>query len=313
MTLAFTGQRIALLGLGLISGSLARALKTQGWLGHIAAWGPRAPSLERGLSLGVIDSWSLDLDSVIEGADIIVVGAPPIATGELLATLLPRLKSSSQTPIVTDLASIKGWVIERAACDYEGYVPGHPIAGSEDSGVAAAKPNLFAGREIILTPTEHTNPNATDQVTAMWQLTGARVTAMSVADHDAALAASSHSPHMVAYALTMALADNALAPFQHGGGALRDMTRIAGSDPVMWRDIAITNQSALLAALDDVEAELIRLKRLVKTADGAAMEQYFQRCRDVRRANDAVLNPLTEPQLKQATGSQPATAKETSR
>jgi len=313
MTVSFTGQRIALLGLGLISGSLARSLKAQGWPGHITAWGPRAPSLEMGQQLGVIDSWSLDLERVIQDADMIVVGAPPIATGDLLAELLPRLQSSSQRPVITDLASIKGWVIDRASCDYEGYVPGHPIAGSEDSGVRAANADLFRGREIILTPTEHTDPSATAQVEAMWQLTGARVSHLTVSDHDAALAASSHSPHMVAYALTMALADNPLAPFQHGGGALRDMTRIAGSDPVMWRDIAVTNQRALLDALNDVEAELTRLKTLIKNADGAAMERYFQRCREVRRANDAVLNPLTEIHSDSEIGSQPVAAKETSR
>jgi prephenate dehydrogenase len=261
----------------------------------------------------VIDSWSLDLDTVIREADMIVVGAPPIATGELLAELLPRLKHMSQQPIITDLASIKGWVIERAGSNYVGYVPGHPIAGSEDSGVGAAKADLFVGREIILTPTEHTNPSATAEVSAMWQLTGARVSCLSVADHDAALAASSHSPHMVAYALTMALADHPLSPFQHGGGALRDMTRIAGSDPIMWRDIAMTNRDALLLALDDVEGELMRLRALVEAADGAAMEQYFQRCREVRRANDAVLNPIAEASAYSETGSRPVVAKETSR
>lgn len=313
MAVSFSSQRIALLGLGLISGSLARALKAQGWAGHICAWGPRAPSLELGQTLGVIDSWSLDLDTVIREADMIVVGAPPIATGELLAELLPRLKHMSQQPIITDLASIKGWVIERAGSNYVGYVPGHPIAGSEDSGVGAAKADLFVGREIILTPTEHTNSSATAEVSAMWQLTGARVSCLSVADHDAALAASSHSPHMVAYALTMALADHPLSPFQHGGGALRDMTRIAGSDPIMWRDIAMTNRDALLLALDDVEGELMRLRALVEAADGAAMEQYFQRCREVRRANDAVLNPIAEASAYSETGSRPVVAKETSR
>lgn len=290
--MTFAAQRVAFLGLGLISGSLARALRNAGWDGELSAWGPREASLKNGLELGVIDRYSLDLDDVIATADMIVVGAPPIATGELLAELLPRVEALPQRPVVTDLASIKGWVLDRAGHGYTRFVAGHPIAGSEDSGVAAARGDLFAGREVILTPGQDTDPEALERVSAMWALTRARVTLMSVPDHDAALAASSHSPHMLAYALTMALADDPLDPMQHGGGALRDMTRIAGSDPVMWRDIALTNRDALLAAMLDVEEEMARLRRLVSDGDGAGLQDYFARCRDVRRSHDAVLNPL---------------------
>lgn len=288
----FSCQHVVLLGLGLISGSLAQALRAAGWDGRITAWGPRPGSLERGVALGVIDDWSLDLEVAIAEADIIVVGAPPIATGELLATLLPRLENHVRRPVITDLASIKGWVIKQANHGYSGFVPGHPIAGSENSGVAAARADLFAGREVILTPTADTDERALAQVMAMWQLTGARITTLSVDDHDAALAASSHAPHMLAYALTMVLAEDPLSPLKHGGGALRDMTRIAASDAIMWRDIAITNQRALLTALTDLEDELARLKALIAAGDEAALETYFQRCREVRRAHDAVLNPL---------------------
>lgn len=287
-----TEQRIALLGLGLISGSLALALRAAGVGAELIGWGPRAPSLERGLELGVIDRFDLDLDAVLASADVIVVGAPPIATGDLLAEILPKVAALPHQPVVTDLASIKGWVVERAGFDYPRFVPGHPIAGSEHSGVAAAFAELFAGREIILTPQSSTDHAAIELVTEMWRATKARVTHMSIADHDAALAASSHSPHMVAYALTYALSEDSLNPMQHGGGALRDMTRIAGSDPVMWRDIALTNRAALVTALEDVEGELRRLKAMVATGDGEAMHAYFSRCREVRRAHDAVLNPL---------------------
>lgn len=292
--MTFTRQSVAFLGLGLISGSLASALRDSGWQGELLGWGPREPSLKRGLELGIIDRYSLDLDEVIGSSDMLIIGAPPVATGDLLAELLPKAMASAHQPIVTDLASIKGWVIDRANCEYSRFVPGHPIAGSEHSGVAASRVDLFSGREVILTPNADLDPIALKEVTAMWALTGARVTHMPVADHDAALAASSHSPHMLAYTLTMVLADHPLQPIQHGGGALRDMTRIAGSDPVMWRDIALTNRDALLTALTEVEGELAQLKRLIEASDGSGMQAYFTRCRDVRREHDRVLNPLFE-------------------
>ena len=284
--------KVVFLGLGLISGSLALALKRNGWVGKITAWGPRAPSLERGLALGVIDDFDLDLSQAIAGADVLVIGAPPISTGELLATLPRQLQALNATPIITDLASMKGWVIDQMPESYPRFVPGHPIAGSENSGVMAARADLFVGREAILTPDASTDPEAVKWVTAMWESVGSRVTVMSATDHDAALAASSHSPHMLAYALTMALADDPLNPMRHGGGALRDMTRIAASDPVMWRDVALTNKGSLIDALTAVEDQLSVLKALIASGDGEELERYFAICRSVRREHDRVLNPL---------------------
>ena len=284
--------KVVFLGLGLISGSLALALKRNGWVGKITAWGPRAPSLERGLALGVIDDFDLDLSQAIAGADVLVIGAPPISTGELLATLPRRLQALNATPIITDLASMKGWVIDQMPESYPRFVPGHPIAGSENSGVMAARADLFVGREAILTPDASTDPEAVKWVTAMWESGGSRVTVLSATDHDAALAASSHSPHMLAYALTMALANDPLNPMRHGGGALRDMTRIAASDPVMWRDVALTNKGSLIDALTAVEDQLSVLKALIASGDGEELERYFAICRSVRREHDRVLNPL---------------------
>lgn len=292
--------KIVFLGLGLISGSLALALKRGGWVGKITAWGPRAPSLERGLALGVIDDFDLDLSEAIAGADVLVIGAPPISTGELLATLPRLLRALDTTPIITDLASMKGWVIDQMPESYPRFVPGHPIAGSENSGVMAARADLFEGREAILTPDASTDLEAVKWVTAMWESVGSRVTVMSATDHDAALAASSHSPHMLAYALTMALANDPLNPMRHGGGALRDMTRIAASDPVMWRDVALTNKESLIDSLTAVENQLSVLKELITSGSGEELERYFSICRAVRREHDGVLNPLdlsTSPPL----------------
>mgnify|MGYP002845389828 FL=1 len=288
---------VAFLGLGLISGSLAGALKRGNWRADLIAWGPRAPSLERGLGLGLIDRFSLDLPTVVAEADVIVVGAPPAATAQLLPEVLD-LASASGEPAITDMASIKGVIVEAAGTGYPRFVPGHPIAGSENSGVEAAYPELFDGREVILTPSVDTDTSALKTVERLWTAAGARITHMSVADHDAALAASSHVPHMVAYALTSMLADNGLSPMKHGGGALRDMTRIAASDPLMWRDIALTNRDAILNAMDAMAQEHDYLRTLIAEADGDAIKTFFARCREVRRKHDDILNPLT-PETEQ--------------
>ena len=203
-----------------------------------------------------------------------------------------ELSRLNRTPVVTDLASIKGHVIDSMACDYANFVPGHPIAGSEHSGVAFADGALFRGREVILTPLPHTAADATEQVKAMWDLTGAYIQQMGVEEHDALLAASSHMPHIVAYALTRALERDASDAMVHGGGALRDMTRIAGSDPLMWTDISVTNQTALLNAIDGFQDEMTSLRDLIASCDAAALRDYFAICRAHRRAHDDILNPL---------------------
>lgn len=290
----FKARTIALVGLGLISGSLARALQASQWDGKLIAWGPREPSLKRGLELGVIDDYSLDLNDIVEQADVIVIGAPPIATADMISQLTSLLSSAGKQTIITDLASIKGYVVDAASADYPFFVPGHPIAGSEHSGVEHSDATLFAGREIILTPSENTDAAAVDTVTAMWALTGAYIRQMSVKAHDAMLAASSHMPHIVSYALTGALERDEADPMIHGGGALRDMTRIAGSDPLMWADIAVTNRAALLDAIDQFDAEMKSLRAMIDAQDADAMRAYFATCRAHRRAHDNILNPLLQ-------------------
>ena len=290
----FKARTIALVGLGLISGSLARALQASQWDGKLIAWGPREPSLKRGLELGVIDDYSLDLNDIVEQADVIVIGAPPIATADMISQLTSLLSSAGKQTIITDLASIKGYVVDAASADYPFFVPGHPIAGSEHSGVEHSDATLFAGREIILTPLNNTDAAAVDTVTAMWALTGAYIRQMSVKAHDAMLAASSHMPHIVSYALTGALERDEADPMIHGGGALRDMTRIAGSDPLMWADIAVTNRAALLDAIDQFDAEMKSLRAMIDAQDADAMRAYFATCRAHRRAHDNILNPLLQ-------------------
>ena len=292
--MAFHARTVALVGLGLISGSLARALKSSRWEGKLIAWGPREPSLKRGLELGVIDDYSLVLSDIVEQADVIVIGAPPIATAEVLRELTALVVDTARKPVITDLASIKGYVVDALGVDYPDFVPGHPIAGSEHSGVEHADAALFNGREIILTPLPETNPTAIETVSAMWALTGGYIRQMSVTAHDAMLAASSHMPHLVSYALTGALERDESDPMVHGGGALRDMTRIAASDPLMWTDIAITNRDALLHSIDQFEAEMQLLRTMVDARDAPALQSYFARCRTHRREHDSILNPLLQ-------------------
>ena len=291
---AFHARTVALVGLGLISGSLARALRSSQWEGKLIAWGPREPSLKRGLELGVIDDYSLVLSDIVEQADVIVVGAPPIATAEVLRELTALGVDAVRKPVITDLASIKGYVVDALSVDYPDFVPGHPIAGSEHSGVEHADAALFNGREIILTPLPETNPTAIETISAMWALTGGYIRQMSVTAHDAMLAASSHMPHLVSYALTGALERDDSDPMVHGGGALRDMTRIAASDPLMWTDIAITNRDALLHSIDQFEAEMQLLRTMVDARDAPALQSYFARCRTHRREHDSILNPLLQ-------------------
>ena len=283
---------VAFLGLGLISGSLAGALKHRDWRAELIAWGPRAPSLERGLALGLIDRFSLDLSTVVAEADVIVIGAPPEATAQLLPEVLD-LAFASGEPVVTDMASIKGVIVEAAGTDYPRFVPGHPIAGSENSGVEAAYPELFFGREVILTPSGDTDASALKTVERLWTTAGARITHMSVADHDAALAASSHVPHMVAYALTSMLADHALSPMQHGGGALRDMTRIAAGHPAIWPDICVQNADPIVDALDELISELSAIRDVVSERDRAALLARLESARVARR-NLPTTIPSTE-------------------
>ena len=242
----------------------------------------------------MIDDYSLDLNDIVEQADVIVIGAPPIATADMISQLTSLLSSAGKQTTITDLASIKGYVVDAASADYPFFVPGHPIAGSEHSGVEHSDATLFAGREIILTPSENTDAAAVDTVTAMWALTGAYIKQMSVKAHDAMLAVSSHMPHIVSYALTGALERDEADPMIHGGGALRDMTRIAGSDPLMWADIAVTNRAALLDAIDQFDAEMKSLRAMIDAQDADAMRAYFATCRAHRRAHDNILNPLLQ-------------------
>jgi prephenate dehydrogenase len=265
---------------------LARALRESGFASHFTGCGHREASLQRGLELGVIDEFTLDLNEAFDRADILVICAPTLKAGDILAELLPRMATGG--PIVTDVASVKGNLLDIARSGSQGFpsrlVLGHPIAGSERSGVEAANASLFQSHRVILTPQKENDPAAVEIVRAMWESAGANVVDMSVKAHDQVLAATSHLPHVLAYSLVDALAssDDSEAIFECAAGGFRDFTRIASSDPVMWRDIALANRGALLEAIDIFDAHLKKLRSSVADSDGVALEETFQRAKNAR-------------------------------
>ena len=284
--MALARDNLVILGLGLIGGSLARALRASGFSQRFIGCGYREPSLRRGVEMGVIDEFTLDLDEALDRADILVICTPTLTASDVLERILPRLRADG--PVVTDVASVKG-SLRDAATRIAGGVPprfvlGHPIAGSERSGVEASSAELFVDHRVILTPEADNDPQAVELVRSMWQSTGAEVIDMAVDEHDAVLAATSHLPHVLAYALVDALAampDND-AIFQCAAGGFRDFTRIASSDPVMWRDIALANREALLAAMDAFGVQLAQLRDAVDRGDADSLEATFSRAKQAR-------------------------------
>jgi prephenate dehydrogenase len=289
---------VVILGLGLIGGSLARALRHSGFSQRFIGFGHREPSLRRGVELGVIDDFTLDLDEAIAQADILVVCTPTLIAGDMLQQILPKLAANPEGgPVITDVASVKG-SLRDAAIQVAGAMPpqlvlGHPIAGSERSGVEASNAELFVNHRVILTPVEENDPAAVELIRAMWDSTGAEVVDMTVTAHDAVLAATSHLPHVLAYALVDALAQSDASDdiFRFAAGGFRDFTRIASSDPVMWRDIAVANKGALLDAIDSFSEHLTRLRQAV-AEDNA--EQLFDTFSRAKRARDEFAASLAQ-------------------
>jgi cyclohexadieny/prephenate dehydrogenase len=288
MSASFKVDTVAILGLGLIGGSLAKALKKSGFARRLIAYGHREPSLKRGVELSVIDSYTLDLDEAINSADIIVIATPTLIASDMLRAILPKLEGRSDGPVITDVASVKG-NLQAAAIAAVGSMPAklilaHPIAGSERSGVEAADENLFVNHRVILTPVEGNDNDAIALVRDMWLSTKAEVVSMAVPEHDAVLAATSHLPHMLAYALVDALAQSNASEdiFRFAAGGFRDFTRIASSDPVMWRDIALANRSALLEAVDLFSDHLAVMRVAIDSGDSERLHEIFTRAKGAR-------------------------------
>lgn len=276
--------QLTIIGVGLIGGSLARALRQAGAVQTIVGAGRGEANLIRAQELGVVDRYTLDLAEAVAEADVVLVGVPLGAMHEVFAAIAPALKPEA---IVTDVGSAKATVVadaRRAFGARPNFVPGHPIAGTERSGVEASFAELFQRRRVILTPLPETDPAALARVGEMWSAAGADVVDMSVAHHDEILAATSHLPHLLAYGLvdTLSRWDDSREVFQFAAGGFRDFTRIASSDPIMWRDICIANRDALSASLERYMEDLAQLAALVRASDGPALEKIFRNAKQAR-------------------------------
>ncbi|MFV0478123.1 MAG: prephenate dehydrogenase/arogenate dehydrogenase family protein [Parahaliea sp.] len=304
--MSIRSENTLILGLGLIGGSLARALREAGFSRRISACGHREASLRRGRALGIIDDYTLDLDRALDSADLVVIATPTLIAEQMLTRILPRYYSrqkqnTADIPVITDVASVKG-NLQRAARQVCGAMPpqlvlGHPIAGSEQSGVEAARADLFVKHRVILTPVPENDAAAVGLIRDMWCSAGAEVVDMAVDEHDAVLAATSHLPHMLAYSLVDALAQSERSEdiFRFAAGGFRDFTRIASSDPVMWRDIAVANRPALLAAIDSFAVHLNTLRAAIDSADTDGMLTTFSRAKAARDEFSAMLELRNTP------------------
>jgi len=280
-------NRLALIGVGLIGGSLARALRDAGHVREVIGYGRGLANLQRAVELGVADRIETSLSAAVRDADMVVLATPVGSMADILEAIAPYLAKDA---VVTDVGSVKGTIATaaRAALGEKlaDFVPGHPIAGTERTGVEASFSSLFVGRRVVLTPLPETRAEAVTRVRAMWQAAGAEVVSMSVEHHDAVLAATSHLPHLLAYALVDMLArlDDSREIFAYAAGGFRDFTRIASSDPVMWRDISLANREAIVNMLKKYRAEVDGLIKAVAAGDGTKLQTLFARAKAARDA-----------------------------
>jgi prephenate dehydrogenase len=278
-------NRLAIIGVGLIGGSLARVLREKGEVGEIVGIGRGEANLKRAVELGVIDRYTTDPCEGVGGADLVFLATPVCSITSLVEQLAPFLAPGA---IVTDGGSVKEGIVspcERLMPPGRYFVGGHPIAGTEHSGVESSFATLYEGRRCILTPTGSTDEAALRTVQKMWEVAGSEVILMDPVKHDRVVAAISHLPHMVAYSLVNAVEgydrfnDSIL---RYSAGGFRDFTRIASSDPAMWRDIALMNRDALLEMMDYFDRYFARLRSLVESCDGAGLERFFEESKKSR-------------------------------
>lgn len=278
-------MRLAVIGVGLIGGSFALALKRARAVGHVVGIGRTRRNLVAALRRKAIDEISDDPAAAVRDANLVLLATPVGQMPAVMSAIAPHL---SAAVVVTDAGSTKRDVIACArrflGGHYVRFVPGHPVAGTERSGAGAAFPELFRERNVILTPPSGTVVSATRLVRRAWEACGARVVQLDAATHDAVLAGVSHLPHVAAYALVNLLARrrNAAQLFSLSAGGLRDTVRIAGSSPEMWADICVANRDALLAALEDYENELEQMRAAIDSADVAELRRMFAQARNAR-------------------------------
>ena len=278
-------RRLCIIGVGLIGGSLARALRKAQVCDHVVGSGRNPENLRKGVELGVIDHYESDAARAVEGADLVVVAVPLGAMGAVFKSISEALEPDA---VITDVGSAKRIVTTAARSAFgavpRNLVPGHPIAGTEKSGVAASLESLFRNRQVILTPDSGTSPIAVERVRLMWEATGATVVEMDADHHDEVLAATSHLPHILAYSLVDMLGrtEGQKEIFRYAAGGFRDFTRIASSDPQMWHDIFIANSDAILSVLESFERELGTIIAAIRAGDGETIKDVLVRAKALR-------------------------------
>ncbi|MBI4987175.1 MAG: prephenate dehydrogenase/arogenate dehydrogenase family protein [Rhodocyclales bacterium] len=289
--------KVVVCGVGLIGGSFALALKQAGAAREVVGLGRSRAPLEEALALGVIDGIADGWAAAAQDADLILLAMPVGQMPPVMAALAPHLQPGT---LVTDGGSTKGDVVAAARAAFGAkiaqFVPGHPIAGAEKSGVAAAQAGLYRDKRVVLTPLSENAAAAVARVRAAWEACGAKVSQLGAEEHDGVFAAVSHLPHLLAFALVHDLAgrDNADQLFGFAAGGFRDFTRIASSHPEMWRDICVANRAALLKELDAFIAELLTTRVLLAGADAAGLEAMFATARARRDAWLDGLRPAAE-------------------
>src|SRR3954462_10730013 len=275
-------MRLAVIGVGLIGGSFALALKKAGKASHVIGAGRSAQTLEVARSRGIIDTIARDVASAARDAELVLVAAPVAQ----FAAIFADLKDSSA--LITDGGSTKRDVVAAArkalGKRIGQFVPAHPVAGAEKSGAAAASAELFRHRRVVLTPLPENSPASVARLQNLWEAFGARITRLAPDEHDCVLAAVSHLPHVLSYALVhdIATRPNAEQLFSYAAGGFRDFTRIASSHPEMWRDICVANRDCLLDELERYGAKLAQMRKLIEAGDGAGLEKLFAEARNAR-------------------------------
>ena len=278
-------DQLAIIGVGLIGSSLSLALKQIGAVGEVIGYGRNRDNLVKGVELGVLDRFETSIADAVKDADIVVVAVPMGAMTAVFRELAGKTRSDA---IITDVGSSKGAVVKAAQAalgdDFIRFVPGHPIAGTEKSGVEAGFASLYQGRRVILTPLPQTAADATARIDAMWRDCGASIEYLGIEHHDKVLAATSHLPHMLAFTLVHHLSNlnEHDEIFRYAAGGFRDFTRIASSDPVMWRDVCIANGDALTDLIEQYQDELNRVTLAIRDGDAEELLRLFSRAKSER-------------------------------
>jgi cyclohexadieny/prephenate dehydrogenase len=280
-------DRIALIGFGLIGGSIARAAREQGLAKEIVTTARSATSRARVVELGVVDRVVETNAEAVKGADLVILCIPVGACGAVAAEIAPHLKPGA---IISDVGSVKAAIVKDMAPHLPAsvhFVPAHPVAGTENSGPDSGFAELFINRWCILTPPEGTDTNAVEKLRAFWSAIGAKVEIMTAEHHDLVLAITSHLPHLIAYTIVGTADELAQVTssevIKFSAGGFRDFTRIAASDPTMWRDVFLANKEAVLEMLGTFNEDLSKLTRAIRRGDGEALFEHFTRTRAIRR------------------------------